>query len=463
MMRRLFVVICFFLIAVYALPAFSQFITKQEYRDMVPTKKVEEFDHILVLGINQPFSEGFNRWSPLFFYSWNGDNFKNNKDLYLNFTMTTTRIIFIAAMKTDRVFTGIMPRLQHSTYAAWRAYNHGYNDLARQIGGNDFGVNIFFQYNWLRILSTRFYVVPTYHWFRMVVLTENEDKYVQMPNRHWQIKPGVEFLLSDVEEKSLTRVKHGYLFRAEYQYAHRFGYGTWYDYDRLWCKEKLNGVYMPWYPQGVVYKSQVADTHRLYFNVGGYYNFKYDINILFDYYGGYFYNVDRNNAEQIGYMQADHAIMPGYAASEFYHNFYMIARLQIGFPLMFWDARIQPGFNVLYMPTTNDVVGQGGGVYYLGPAALQAYNMLAIHGYPKRFYTSVSCSFSLRLGNLLPLFIDYAYGIDADRASASYKVYLNDIKHGCHELNVMVVMAFGGRNEKKKEEEKSEQKPEKKK
>lgn len=213
--------------------------------------------------------------------------------------------------------------------------------------------------------------------------------------------------------------------------------------------------------EGVWYKSKVHNTHRLYFNIGGYYNFKHDINLLFDYYGGYFKGVDRNNAEQIGYMQQDHAIMPGYASTEFYHNFYMIARLQLGIPLKFWDARIQPGYNVLYMPKTNEVVGIGRGLYGFGRGALLSYHHLALNGYPRRFYSSVSCSLSLRLGNLLPVFIDYAYGFDAVRSRSSVKMYMNRLERGCHEFQVLVVAAFGS-NIDKKDEDKEENKEEKK-
>ncbi len=455
-MRRILVLVCVLLVIIYTVPSFSQEPTKVEFDDMIPKEKIEEFQHLLVMGINQPFSKGFNEISPLFLYTWFGDNFQN-KDFYMQFTLQTTRIYLIAAMKTDRIFAGIKPMVEHSTFASFRSYNRGYNDRFRQFGGNNAGIGAFFQYNWLRILSTKLNFHTSYHFYRLILLTENENKYPNMPKRHWQVKPGIEILLSDVKETSLTRVKHGYLVRGEYQYARRVGYGTWYDYDRLWFREKVDGKWLPptmainQWTEGVWYKSTVRDTHRLYFNLGAYYNFKHDINLHFDFNGGFFKGVDRNNAEHIGYMQADYAVMPGYADTEFYHNFYLISRLQIGFPIPFWDARIQPGFNVLYMPKTNDVVGQGRGMYVMGQGALMSYRMLALNGYPKRFYTSVSCSFSLKLGDLLPLFIDYAYGIDAVRAKSAYKLYTNRLNRGCHELNVLVVMAFGSNAEKKED------------
>jgi hypothetical protein len=424
------------------LPAFGQTdVVEKDYLN--PHEKKEEYQHVVALGFNNPFSGGSNDWSPLFAYYWFGDNFKN-PDLYAHVNVTTTRIFAIFGIKTDRIYAGVKPLLEHSTYASWRAYNRGYDDARRDIRGNNVGIGGFFQYNLLRILSVRTFFQPSYHFYHMPILTPNPHKYVNTPNRHWQLKPGVEILLSDVEEKDLTRVKHGYLLRIEYNYARRVGYGTWYDYDRVVFREKYNNIWVPptGLTEGVWYKSTVKNTHRLYFNAGGYYNFKGNYNIQFDFCGGYFKNVDRNNAEHIGYMQQDHAIMPGYFDTEFYHTLYLIGRLQLGIPIPFWSARIQPGFNMLYMPKKNEVVGLGKGVAYFGEGALLGYSKLAYRGYPRRIYTSVSCGFSLLLGNLIPFFIDYAYGIDAIRAKSANKVYMNKTTRGSHELQILVVGAF---------------------
>lgn len=431
------VVVCLASIAAVSImwvQAYSQDADKITVKDMDPRETHQEYNHILALGVNQPFSRGSNNLSPLIAYYWFGDNFKN-PDLYTQFTFTTTRIFFILGYKTDRVYAGVKPLLEHSTYSAWHSFNRGYNDERREFGGNNAGIGGFFQYNFLRILSARINFHSSYHFYRFPILTPNENKYVNMPHRHWQLKPWIELQLSDLEEKSLTRVRHGYLFRVEYHYARRIGYGTWYDYDRLGTRERLNGFWLP--PtgrlEGIIYKSEIKDTHRFYFSAGGYYNFKHDINLQFDIYGGLFTGVDRNNAEQIGYYQADYAIMPGYFCAEFFHNFYVISRLQIGLPIPFWDARIQPGFNVLYMPITNEVIG-------IGRGAVTRQDL--VQQYPRRFYTSVSCSFSLLLGNLLPFFVDYAYGIDADRTKAAHKLYYRSNNKGNHEFQVMVLMAF---------------------
>jgi hypothetical protein len=444
-MKRFFsCLLCIVAVSFLGARAFSQEAPNMSFSDMEPVKKQQEYKHVLAIGANQPFSKGSNSFSPLIAYYWFGDNWKDHPNLYTQFTFTTTRIFFILAYRTNRVYAGIKPLLEHSTYSGWKSYNRGYDDKRREFGGNNGGVGGFLEYKFLRILSARVNFHASYHFYRMFLLTPNEGKYDNMPHRHWQIKPWVELELSDVKDKSLTRIKHGYQFRVEYHYARRIGYGTWYDYDRMWYQERYNGTWLPgaYGPgplyganatRGIWYRSKIKDTNRLYFSAGGYYNFKYDINLQYDFNGGYFTGVDRNNAEQIGYYQADYAIMPGYFCAEFYHNFYLVSRIQMGFPLKFWDARIQPGFNVLYLPKTNEVIGVGRGAV--------TYQAL-VRPYPRRFYTSVSCSFSLLLGNLLPFFVDYAYGIDAIRTPSSHKVYLQKLHRGNHEFQAMFVMAF---------------------
>ena len=446
MIRKLFVVMSFIAISLSVIPAFAQEAAdgknEEKKKDMAPKVQKQEYQHVVALGINQPFSKGTNEFGPLFAYYWFGENF-TNPNLYMQFTITTTRIFYIAAYRSDRIFAGIKPLVEHSTYSAWQAYNRGYDDYRRIFRGSDIGAVGFFQYNFLRILSARVFFHPAYFLYRLPILAENVHKYDNMPRRHWQLKPGIEVILSDTEEKSLGRIKHGYTFKLEYQYARRIGYGTWYDYDRMIWKEKYNDMWIPplGVTQGIWYKSTVKDTHRLYFTAGGYYNFKHDVNLQLDVYGGYFKGVDRNNAEQIGYLQADYAIMPGYFVSEFLHNFYVIGRLQLGFPLGFWDARLQPGFNMLYMPTKNEVVGQDRGAIT---------NQWLVRGYPRRIYTSVSVTLSMLVGNLLPIFIDYAYGIDAQRARSANDVYLKKLSRGSHEFQVLIVGAFV-KNEVKKD------------
>ncbi len=454
-MRKMFTIVMFFLLPLFAIPALSQS-ADPAFDDMTPRKSKMPYRHILALGVNNPISEGSNEISPLFTYYWFGENFAN-PDLYMQFYLSTTRISLITAYKTDRVYAGIKPLVQHSTFSAWRYYNRGYGDERRAIRGSNVGAVGFFQYNFLRILSASVSFHPSYHIYRMPMLAKNDGKYVNMPNRHWQLMPSVELQLSDVRTSETNRVKHGYMVKAVYQYARRIGYGTWYDYDRVGTRERYDGMWLPGqiFPlapglgmfDGVWYKSNVKDTHRVQFNVGAYYNFKGNYNIQFDCYGGYAYGVDRNNAEQIGYMQADHAKMPGYFNTEFYHNMYVISRLQVGIPIPFWSARIQPGFNMLYMPKQNDVVGLGGkNRVWFNPN--NPYAHMALRGYPRTVYTSVSCAFSLLLANKLPLFLDYAYGINATRAKSSQRVLLQQsglakASRGSHEIQVLVVMAFG--------------------
>lgn len=454
-MRKFFALCTLLLLPLLLLPAMSQ-TTDLAFSDMTPRKSKMPYKHILAIGVNRPISEGKNEISPLFTYYWFGENFAN-PDLYMQFYLSTTRISFITAYKTDRIYAGIRPLVQHSTFSAWRYYNRGYGDERRAVRGSNVGAVAFFQYNFVRIFSAKLNFHPSYHIYRMPVLAKNENKYVNMPNRHWQMMPSIELQLSDVRTSETNRVKHGYLLKGTYQYARRIGYGTWYDYDRVFTRERYDGMWLPvtWFPpslganmfEGVWYKSNIKDTHRIYFNVGAYYNFKGNYNIQLDCYGGYMYGVDRNNAEQIGYIQADNAAMPGYFNTEFYHNMYVISRVQVGVPIPFWSARIQPGFNMLYMPKGNDVVGLGGkNRVWFNPS--NPYAHMALRNFPRTLYMSASCGFSLLLGNMLPLFIDYAYGFNATRAKSANAVLkqqsgLSKAAYGNHEVQVLVVMAFG--------------------
>lgn len=410
--------------------------------DMEPRVVKKPYRHLLVLGDDFHVSKGSDSQSPVVAYLYHGENHRN-PNLYTMFGLTTTRIYGVVAYRTNRIFTGVRPLLEHTTYGAWRIYNRGALDRGRSIKGNNIGLGAFFQYNWLRILATRVYLHPSYHFYRFPLVSPNVHKYQNIPHAHWQLKPGIETILTTVKQKDLNRVSHGAQLRVEYVYARRFGYGTWYDYDRLGFRERYDGVWATT-TQGIWYRSSIRNTHRLYVAAGAYYAFAGDYNLLLDVYGGWFRGVDRNNAEQIGYNFADNAVMPGYYNTEFQHHFYTIARAQVGLPVPVWGTRLQPGFNVLYMPRTNEVVGLGRGA---------VTNPWLVRGYPRRVYTSVSFQFSTKLGNLLPLFIDYAYGIDALRTKSTTGVYramlkIKPLSRGNHEIRVMLVMGFGENKER---------------
>lgn len=75
----------------------------------------------------------------------------------------------------------------------------------------------------------------------------------------------------------------------------------------------------------------------------------------------------------------------------------------------------------MYMPENNEVIG--------------------VQDYDRTTYRSVSCQLSTKLGGVLPLMANYAYGMDAER----YNDYKGTNKKGNHEICVIVVMAFGQR------------------
>jgi hypothetical protein len=198
----------------------------------------------------------------------------------------------------------------------------------------------------------------------------------------------------DLRERELGSILHGYIGRLRYAYIKRFGYGTF---------DEGNGTEI----------SDIESTHKLYLNLGGYYTLKGDINLKMDLSGGWHKNVDRNSGVELGNLNTEHGVIPGYFRAEFYHNRYATARVRLGVPAGFWGTRIEPGFNVLYMPGENEVVG--------------------VEDYAREVYKSVSVGIMTKIANLIPILLDYGYGIDADRKG----------EIGSHEIRALVLMGFG--------------------
>ena len=226
-----------------------------------------------------------------------------------------------------------------------------------------------------------------------------EATEINLPENHWEHTGELNFTIDKLEQKDINRIKHGFIIEGTCNYIYRSGYGTFYD-------------------TASAENSSIDKTQKRYLSAGLYYNFNYDINLLLDIAGGYHTNIDRNNSDQIGSFIADKGVMPGYFWGEFYHNKFCIIRTQAGLPLFYWNARIQPGFNVMYMPEDNDVVG--------------------VENYPRRIYRSISVELSMKAGGVLPVFLDYAYGIDARRLNSDTGVE----KKGNHEFMFYVLTAF---------------------
>ncbi|MCU0779404.1 MAG: hypothetical protein MUF86_17295 [Akkermansiaceae bacterium] len=107
---------------ILSVQAFGQDANKISESDMDPRETHQEYNHVIAIGANQPFSNGSNNLSPIIAYYWFGYKYKN-PDLYTQFTFTTTRIFFILGYKTDRIFAGVKPQggldAQHVVYQVW--------------------------------------------------------------------------------------------------------------------------------------------------------------------------------------------------------------------------------------------------------------------------------------------------------------------------------------------------------
>jgi hypothetical protein len=317
------------------------------------------------------------------------ENFQK-PELYGELTVKTTDAWLKLGLKTEKYFTGIQPILSYIWYGGYEAYDKGVSDESRRYWGNSAGSIFFFRYNWVQFFSTIFEYRPDYKFYSKGFF----DTQIDLPDNHFQQAASCDLLFDSVEKKNLNRIKHGVLLKVRYEFAHRSGYGTFKDTPE-------------------VEDSDIKNTRKIYSDAGFYYTMMNDINLQIDIKGGIHHNVDRNNAEKIGYMLADHAVVPGYNAAEFYHNRYLVSGIRLGLPIPFWLSRIQPGFHVLYMPRNNSVVGVG--------------------DYDRSIYRSISCGLSFMAGNILPVFIDYGYGIDAERKG----------ERGNHEVQVIFLMAFG--------------------
>jgi len=361
------------------------------------------YRYIMVLGVDKPVSSAkVNNSSPVIACYYTRDDLPDN--LYFQFRLTTTTLYTIIGIRTGSWFIGIKPVLNHTVYGAYHSYTDGVNNDSRCFKGNNTGAEFFYEYSPLKYLKGSFYYYPGYYWYNNKkksesVFTKQDATVIDLPENHLEQTGTFDLIFGNIEKKDLNRIRHGYFIQGTYKFSYRSGYGTFYD-------------------TGAAQNSSENKTHKRYFVSGLYFNSAHDVNLLLDLYGAYQTNTDRNNSDQIGSYITENGIMPGYFWGEFYHNKYVIARSQAGIPLFFWSARLQPGFNILYLAEDNGVTGAG--------------------NYPRRTYRSVSMELSFRAGNILPLFFNYAYGFDAKRLNTS----TGEVKKGNHELMFYTLAAF---------------------
>ncbi|HNX23671.1 MAG TPA: hypothetical protein PKG60_06455 [Spirochaetota bacterium] len=361
------------------------------------------YRHVLLLGIDKPVSNSeVNTPSPMIMYYYIRDDFQN--DNYFQFTVTTTTVYCILGKKTESYFTGIKPVVNHTIYGAYHSYADGVNNDSRCFNGNNAGAEFFYEYFPVRYFKAGISYYPGYYWYRKkkksdALFFKQEETEIDLPENHREHTGGLDLTIDNLEKKDLDRIRHGFIIQGSYRYTYRSGYGTFYD-------------------TAAAENSSIDKTQKRYLTAGFYYNFASDINLMLDISGAYHSKIDRNNADQIGSYVADKGVMPGYYWGEFYHNKFSIVSAQIGVPLFFWSARLQPGFNILYMPEDNDVTGTD--------------------NYPRRIYRSLSAGLSIKAGGILPVFTDYAYGIDARRLNTGS----GEVKKGNHEFMFYILTAF---------------------
>lgn len=361
--------------------------------------------HILALGIDYNLNRGEDSFIPILYYNFL--HVFRDSPWYVEAGFDNSVTSFATfAVDTDRFHAGLGPVFEYLIQAGSNYYVDGNSLENLMITGNDIGMKFFFEYKAHEYFTLGAVYHPKYYFYRLFSREDNTGLWIEPPNNHFEHELIAEVKVGKLEEKNFGVLKHGFLLRGRYSYAWRQGYGSFYDMQ-------LNrGIFFSYV------KSDIDKTQKVYGDLGIYYLFRHDVNLQIDIHGAYHYGVDRNNAEQIGTWFADHAIMPGYHNYEFAHDRYLIGRIDLGIPLMFWSSQLKPGFNALYMPRENRVKG--------------------IDNYSRTLFTSVSAEFFTMIGGMVPVWIKYAYGIDARRKQN----FFSPAHRGNHELTVYFGAAF---------------------
>ncbi|MCP4138523.1 MAG: hypothetical protein GY754_46625 [bacterium] len=378
-----------------------------------PSNAIEKRDFSLemALGVDQPLSEGNGYLSPILYASYM--HYFEGTNTYGEIGATTVTAYLKYGYDNGKLHLGIQPIFGHSVYGSYRAYDQGFNDEARCLEGFYGGANLYVKKKWAKTFSTDLTYKPAYHFFS----DQFDVPTINKPNNHWSHTGTLEVILKDVEEKEVMGIiKHGFMVKAQYDIMKRMGYGT-FDEGPL---ATANG--------GLREPSNLDLSHKFFLFLGAYYNFSGDYNIKLDAIGGYHIDTDRNNAEEMGYLHSDRVAIPGYLNTEFVHDKFIAANIQFGIPLGFWGTRISPGFNMLYMPEDNKVLG--------------------VQDYPKRIYTSASLAIFIKIADMIPCFINYGYAINAEHRDASSGA----LSTGSHEFSVVLVAAFFDTGAKKDDE-----------
>ncbi|MBN2401913.1 MAG: hypothetical protein JXN64_05900 [Spirochaetes bacterium] len=357
-----------------------------------------EYALISAAGADLPFSNGKNKTSPIMYLSY-WQYYSNSKNSYCEIGARTTTVFAALGTHNEKYNTGIKPIWGHTIYGAYSDYNKGYTDSKNENKGYYMGAELYLRYNWSKIFNTGINYLPVYHYY-------NSDNNANManPDAHTEHNACIQLQLKKISEKNSGLIKNGFLATAKYNYSYRSGYSF---NDRNMSDGTVPDT------------SDKPSVYKYYLDLGLYYKFWDDYNIKFETVASLQFNTDRNNAEKIGSLIADHAAIPGYFFCEFYHNKYLIANLKFGIPLGILEARIEPAYYILYMSKDNKVTG--------------------VMDYPRKYYQSISIYLSMKIADLIPVFIDYGYGIDAQRRNSP----AGTTEKGCHEIRAVMLFAWG--------------------
>ena len=335
---------------------------------------------ILVLGADFNVSNGNDPIVPLLYTSF--IYYYDNLSMYTELVSTTSMVYFDTGYQKDGITVGFKPIFGYTAYGGYTAFIDGDNKEVHTLKGQFVALETYFKYTVAKIFSAKLIYQPSYFFYWKYKKKGSLDAYdstMDLPDDHWENLLSLDLKLDMVKKiDDLDLVKHGFLLQFLYQYMNREGYGSFYD--------PLGGEI-----------SNIKNSHKMYLMLGGYYNFPKNFTLKLDFLGAWHEDVDRNNADQIGgsFGFTNHPAIPGFYVAEFYHGRFITCSFNVGLPANVWELRFEPGFTMLYMAKENPVVG--------------------VPDYKEEVYMSVSLGISMKIANLVPLFVKYAYGINARR------------------------------------------------
>jgi len=376
------------------------------FESIALSKEPPPFHHILVLGEDIPIDSGEGNGTHLFYYSYFYNKF-NNPNLWRTIEVSTSDITLTYELNQNPGY-GFFTNFEVISHGAYLLYDQKGNFLPeRTVYGHAGKVGAFASYQFTPFIETKIQYQSKYIYY-----TDGEKKSViPLPNSHWTHVISIDSSYTDLETKQFNTIKHGFKNKLHLSYRYKnnyYGYGYGYEYDYGNGNEEADS-------------SSYQHVWSVFYEGGLYYNFKYDLNLGWDFNIGRQQNADRNSAPPLGSFISKYGYLPGYYYWEFQSKFFINTDLSFGFPIGF-KHRLKPRVSYLYFPSQDSLAG--------------------LETYRRKGYIGTAITLTGLIAGLVPYNLSYGYGLHADR---------NDSKGG-HELMFFIMGGFSKVEKIKKKE-----------